>query len=215
MKRLNDTIRLTVLFAIIAASAVFVIRPAVPLNAQETPGQGAAASAESAPTAVSLKSPNRRMGLISSLVVQLLAKEHYTRRQMDAEYSGEVFDEYLRFLDPTHIFFLESDVEEFAKRKDDLARNAAAGNVQFAFDVFNARSLRIAEYRDFARDFLSKPVKYDPEETFRLDREDAPWPKDAAEQHDIWAKRLKNELIVARMSDRAAEEDAKEAAEAK
>ena len=106
-------------------------------------------------------------------------------------------------------------MEEFAKQKDDLARNAAAGNVQFAFDVFNARSLRIAEYRDFARDFLSKPIQYDPEETFRLDREDAPWPKTAAEQHDIWAKRLKNELIVARMSDRAAEEDAKEAAEAK
>ena len=216
MKRLNDTIRLTVLFAVIAASAVFVIRPAVPIYAQETtPGQGTAAPSESAPTSVSLKSPNRRMGLISSLVVQLLAKEHYTRRTMDATYSGEVFDEYLRYLDPTHIFFLQADVDEFAKQKDDLARNAAAGNVQFAFDVFNARSLRMAEYRDFARDFLSKPVKYDPEETFRLDREDAPWPKDVAEQHDIWAKRLKNELIVARMSDRAAEEDAKEAAEAK
>ena len=77
MKRLNDTIRLTVFFVMIAASAVFVIRPAVPLNAQETtPGQGTAAPAESAPTTVSLKSPNRRMGLISSLVVQLLAKEH-------------------------------------------------------------------------------------------------------------------------------------------
>ena len=91
MKRLNDTIRFTVFFAVIAASAVFVIRPAAPLCAQETTaGQGTAAPKESAPTTVSLKSPNRRMGLISSLVVQLLAKEHYTRRQMDAAYSGEV-----------------------------------------------------------------------------------------------------------------------------
>ena len=190
-----------------AAAAVFCMPHVPAFSAQDT--------ASSAPTSVSLKTPDRKMGLISSLVVQLLAKEHYTKRQMDAAYSGEVFDEYLRFLDPTHIFFLQSDVDAFAKSKDELAKKAAAGNVQFAFDVFNARSLRLAEYRDFVRDFLSKPVQYDPNETFHTDREDAPWPKDSAEQRDLWAKRIKNELIVARMSDKAAEEEAKEAAEEK
>ncbi len=193
--------------SVIAAAAV--ICPHVPsLSAQDA----AASSAASAPSEVSLKSPDRKMGLIASLVVQLLAKEHYTKRQMDAAYSGEVFDEYLRFLDPTHIFFLQEDIDGFAKSKDELARKAAAGDVQFAFDVFNMRSLRLAEYRDFARDFLSKPIQYDPDETYHIDREDAPWPKNAGEQHAIWAKRIKNELIVTRMSDKAAEEDAKEAA---
>jgi carboxyl-terminal processing protease len=196
-----------ILLSVIAAAAVFC--PHIPaLSAQD------ARPAASAPTEVSLKEPDRKMGLIASLVVQLLAKEHYTRRQMDAAYSGEVFDEYLRFLDPTHIFFLQEDIDGFAKFKDDLARKAAAGDVQFAFDVFNMRSLRLAEYRDFVRDFLSKPVQYDPDETYHIDREDAPWPKDAKEQHEIWSKRIKNELIVARMSDKAAEEDAKEAADA-
>ena len=191
----------------IAAAAVFV--PHTPaLSAQDSP-------AESAPTSVSLKRPDRKMGLISSLVVQLLAKEHYMKRQMDAAYSGEVFEEYLRTLDPTHIFFRQEDVDSFAAYKDDLARKAAAGDVQFAFDVFNVRSIRLAEYSDFARDFLSKPVKYDPDETYHIDREEAPWPKDIAEQHEIWAKRIKNELIVARMSDKAAEEEAREAEEEK
>jgi carboxyl-terminal processing protease len=192
------------LFSLIAAAAVAC--PHVPaLCAQDAPQSAA-------PSAVSLKKPDRKMGLIASLVVQLLAKEHYTKRQMDAAYSGEVFDEYLRFLDPTHIFFLQDDIDWFAKSKDELARKAAAGDVQFAFDVFNMRSLRLAEYRDFARDFLSKPIQYDPDETYHIDREDAPWPKDVKEQHGIWAKRIKNELIVARMSDKAAEEEAKESA---
>lgn len=195
-----------ILLSVIAAAAVFC--PHIPaLSAQD------AQPVASAPTEVSLKEPDRKMGLIASLVVQLLAKEHYTRRQMDAAYSGEVFDEYLRFLDPTHIFFLQEDIDGFAKFKDDLARKAAAGDVQFAFDVFNMRSLRLAEYRDFVLDFLSKPVQYDPDETYHIDREDAPWPKDAGEQHEIWSKRIKNELIVARMSDKAAEEEAKEAAD--
>ena len=195
------------LLSVIAAAAV--VCPHVPaLSAQETPPS----AASSAPSEVSLKKPDRKMGLIASLVVQLLAKEHYTRRQMDAAYSGEVFEEYLRFLDPTHIFFLQEDVDGFAKSKDELARKAAAGDVQFAFDVFNTRSLRLAEYRDFARDFLSRPIQYDPNETYHIDREDAPWPKNAEEQHAIWAKRIKNELIVTRMSDKAAEEEAKEAA---
>ena len=192
-------------FTMIAASAV--VCPFVPaLSAQNT------SSAASAPTSVSLKAPDRKMGLIASLVVQLLAKEHYTKRQMDDVYSGEVFDEYLRFLDPTHIFFLQEDIDSFAKSKDDLARKAAGGNVQFAFDVFNLRSIRLAEYRDFARDFLAKPIKYDPDETYHIDREDAPWPKTVEEQHELWEKRIKNELIVTRMSDKAAEEEAKEAA---
>ena len=195
--------------SLIAAAAVFC--PHVPaLTAQD-----AAKDAAADPSPVSLKNPDRKMGLIASLVVQLLAKEHYTRRQMDAAFSGEVFDEYLRFLDPTHIFFLQEDIDMFAKSKDELARKAAAGDVQIAFDIFNLRSLRLAEYRDFARDFLSKPVKYDPDETYHIDREDAPWPKNVEEQHALWTKRIKNELIVARMSDKAAEEEAKEAAEEK
>ena len=194
-----------ILLSVIAAAAV--VCPHVPvLSAQDEQ------TAASAPSAVSMKTPDRKMGLIASLVVQLLAKEHYTKPKMDAAFSGEVFDEYLRFLDPTHIFFLQEDIDGFSKSKDELARKAAAGDVQFAFDVFNTRSLRLAEYRDFARDFLSGPIQYDPNETYHIDREDAPWPKNAEEQHEIWAKRIKNELIVARMSDRAAEEESKEAA---
>ncbi len=198
----------TFFLSVIAAAAVFC--PHVPmLCAQDV------SSAASGPTSVSLKKPDRKMGLIASLVVQLLAKEHYTKRQMDAAFSGEVFDEYLRILDPTRIFFLQEDVDLFAESKAELARKAAAGDVQIAFDIFNLRSIRLAEYRDFARDFLSKPVQYDPNETYHIDREEAPWPKNVEEQHAIWAKRIKNELIVARMSDKAAEEEAKEAAEEK
>ena len=199
----------TKLFLSLIAAAVLC--PHVPvLTAQD-----AAKDEVSAPSSVSLKNPDRKMGLIASLVVQLLAKEHYTRRQMDAVFSGEVFDEYLRVLDPTRIFFLQEDVDMFAKSKDELARKAAAGDVQIAFDIFNLRSLRLAEYRDFAREFLSKPIQYNPDETYHIDREKAPWPKDKKEQQEIWTKRIKNELIVARMSDKAAEEEAKEAAEEK
>lgn len=192
----------------IAAAAVF--SPHIPALSAQTSAQQSAASE---PSPVSLKKPDRKMGQIASLVVQLLAKEHYTKRQMDATFSGEVFDEYLRILDPTRIFFLQEDVDMFAASKDVLARRAASGDVQIAFDIFNLRSIRLAEYRDFAHDFLSKPIQYDPNETYHIDREDAPWPKDAREQREIWAKRIKNELIVARMSDKAAEEEAKEAAE--
>ena len=196
--------------SVIAAAAVFC--PHVPVLSAQDGKPNALRDEASVPTSVTLKRPDRKMGLIASLVVQLLAKEHYTRRQMDAAFSGEVFDEYLRVMDPTRIFFLQEDVDMFAKSKDELAKKAAAGDVQIAFDIFNLRSIRLAEYRDFARDFLSKPVQYDPDETYHIDREDAPWPKDVKEQHEIWAKRIKNELIVARMSDKAAEEEAKEAA---
>ena len=200
-----------ILFSVVAAAALLFPHAPV-LSAQDAAG---GAPETSAPTPVSLKQPDRKMSLIASLVVQLLAKEHFTRRQMDATFSGEVFDEYLRFLDPTRIFFLQEDIDMFAKSKDDLARKAAAGDVQIAFDIFNLRSIRLAEYRDFAREFLSRPIQYDPDETYHIDREDAPWPKDVKEQREIWAKRIKNELIVARMSDKAAEEEAKEAAESK
>ena len=193
------------LFVTAASAVVF---PFVPAFSAQDDASGTA----SAPTPVFLKAPDRKMGLISYLVMQLLAKEHYTKRRMDAAYSGEVFDEYLRFLDPTHIFFQQEDIDLFAQSKGELARRAASGDVQFAFDVFNLRSIRLAEYRDFARDFLSRPIQYDPDETYHIDREDAPWPKTVEEQHELWAKRIKNELIVTRMSDKAAEEEAKETA---
>ena len=106
--------------SVIAAAAVFC--PHVPVLSAQDGKPDAIRKEASAPTSVTLKRPERKMGLIASLVVQLLAKEHYTRRQMDAAFSGEVFDEYLRFLDPTRIFFLQEDIDMFAKSKDDLAR---------------------------------------------------------------------------------------------
>ena len=69
---MNVFIRKTCAIFLIAATAASVSVVSAPsLSAQD-------AASSSPVTTVSLKSPDRKMGLISSLVVQLLAKEHYT-----------------------------------------------------------------------------------------------------------------------------------------
>lgn len=157
------------------------------------------------------KQSNRRLGLIASLTVQLLAKEHFSGRELDAKLSEQVFDEYLRTLDPSRIFFLKSDVDKFAQEyRDTIAAKAAKGNVDFAFEAFNLRSVRMKEYRDFVHEFLSKPVEYFPDETITADRTEAAWPATQEELHDLWSKRIKNDLITANLADQASAEDARE-----
>lgn len=155
------------------------------------------------------KVPDRHCSLIASLTVQLLAKEHYTGKKLDAELSRAVFDEYFRELDPNHIFFLKSDVDAFEQYRDTLASSAMRGNLDFAFSVYNLRTQRLREYRDFVHAYLSKEVKYNADEVFDYDRDDAAWPVTAEERRTIWEKRVKNTLIVANLSDRANEEKAK------
>ncbi len=154
-----------------------------------------------------LLKPTREMSAIASIVTTVIAKQHYQKKPLNAQTSRELFDLYLKSLDPQRVFFLQSDIDEFNYQRDQLCAQLQRGDVQFAFDVFNRLMERWKAYEAFAKEYLNGDIDFTVDESFEFDHSKAPWAKDENELKELWRKRIKNDLIVAILSDRATEQD--------
>ena len=75
-------------------------------------------------------------------VAKMLIEEHYLKRELNDEMSEKVFDRYLTYLDFNHVYFLQSDIDQFMAEKDNIDDYLRAGDVRIAnriFDVFLTR----------------------------------------------------------------------------
>ena len=147
--------------------------------------------------------PTSNMGSIATLLIRLAANQHYSGKRYDSELSTMIFDDYLKSLDPFHMFFLRSDVEKLAKDRKFLSAQLLKGDVTFAFEAFNLMVSRMAGYEKFAKELLSQEQNLSTDEEFDLEHDKAPYPADEKEMKDFWRRKILNDLIVLRLADRA------------
>lgn len=154
----------------------------------------------------------RDMETITALTIQVFSRFHYDSKRLDDAASEEIFKEFLQRLDPVVLFFRQSDVDQLKKDAENLRFKLASGKSDFAFQAYEILRKRLAEYEEFAAAMLSKDVDLTKNEEFVFDRSKAVWPKNDKEQHDLWARKIKNDIILAKLGDMAmaaAEKEAK------
>jgi len=72
------------------------------------------------------------------LTARMLERAHYSQMAFNDEVSSKFLDHYLDRLDPQHIYFFQSDVEEFNKwrtKLDEMTVNS--GDTSPAYIIFN------------------------------------------------------------------------------
>lgn len=149
------------------------------------------------------KKPTSNMGSIATLMIRLAANQHYSGKRYDSELSCMIFDDYLKRLDPFHMFFLQSDVMTLAKDRPFLSAQLLKGQVDFAFEAFNLLAARMTQYESFARELLARKQDLSTNEEFDLEHDKAPYPADEKEMKNFWRKKILNDLIILRLADRA------------
>jgi carboxyl-terminal processing protease len=125
----------------------------------------------------------------------LLARHHYKAMPLDDAMSEKIFDAYFKSLDGEKLFFLQSDVDQFApirNKLDDAIRNE---NITLPFVIYQAYQQRFSERIAYARELLKTKLDFTVDERFQLDREKAAWPKTEEEMRDLWRKRVKNDWL--------------------
>lgn len=134
---------------------------------------------------------------IVRIVAQLLRKQHYLKPAFNDELSEKFFDRYLDSLDNQHIFFLQSDLAEFEKYRDELddltmeTGDASAGRI-----IFNRFRERLEQQYDYAMDLLEhEEFDFTGDDRFQLDRKKAPRPKDLEAAKKLWRDRLRYEYL--------------------
>lgn len=143
---------------------------------------------------------------IAVAVRRHLEREHFLRRPIDDGIAKLWFDAFIEALDPMKVYFLQSDIDEFAAKRDTLDDSVKRGDVTFAYEVLARFLQRVDERLPVIERLIDAPHDFTQAESIVIDRDATTWAKSEAELEDTWRKRVKYDLLVQKMEETPAEE---------
>ena len=134
---------------------------------------------------------------IVKLVAQLLQVQHYSRMKFDNAVSSRFLDRYLDSLDNLHIYFTQSDLDEFEKYRFELdALAVEKGDSTPARVVFNRFRQHLSQQFDYVQELLkNEKFEFTGKDRFVIDRKKLARPRDMTEAHQLWRDRLRFEYL--------------------
>ncbi|MBE9547974.1 MAG: carboxy terminal-processing peptidase [Proteobacteria bacterium] len=142
----------------------------------------------------------------SHLAVSFLTNWHYKDVQLDDELSSQILDQYIETLDPNRAYFLSADItgmEKWRLQLDDALRH---DDLDAAFDIFNLYVLRVKNRIQFAREQLNQPMDFSVAENYQFNRTESAWITDGKAWDEQWRKRVKNDWLRLKLTDKEADE---------
>ncbi|HET7396351.1 MAG TPA: carboxy terminal-processing peptidase [Gammaproteobacteria bacterium] len=153
----------------------------------------AASSLSAAPLPVI--SPQPRETLVDQAIAGLLTRYHYGHAALNSTLSEQIFKHYLEDLDPSRSYFLQSDIDSFAKYRDELADAIRRGNLRPAFNMYNVYQTRVSERIAYALSLLDHEPDFTVKDSYTYDRRKTPWAKTPAEMNTLWQQRVKGDAL--------------------
>ncbi|TXD97059.1 tail-specific protease [Psychrobacter frigidicola] len=134
--------------------------------------------------------------LTTRQVAALLDRSHYLNQPLDSKMGTEILTMYIDSLDPNHILFLQSDVDEFNKKYgNEFGNRLKRGDLSAGVDIFERYRQRSKEYFALSTKLLKTKLDLTGKETIILDREKLGHFKTKKAQQDYWTRQLKFQLI--------------------
>lgn len=178
----NDVKRLTTLFILLLSSSLgwAAVRPAESLALE----------------------PRMDQTYATNLATRFLTNYHYKDTRLDDSLSSRILDQYLELLDPNRSYFLATDIREFEDFRNGLDDALRHSDLQPAFEIFNVYVDRVRERIDYARKAIHQPMDFTIDEYYEFDRSEAPWAANRAELDELWRKRVKNDYLRLKLTDK-------------
>ncbi len=134
---------------------------------------------------------NDKDKLLLDLITYVLEKGHYEPKDINDEFSVQVFEDFIDVLDPTKRYFMEEDIHEFEQYKFQLDDQIKNTDISFFDLVYNRLMVRMEDARKIYKDVLTDPFDYSADETIEIDYEKQQFVNTKAELKERWRKQLK------------------------
>jgi len=131
----------------------------------------------------------------TEIILHIIDTYHYKKRPLDDLLSSRILENYLKSLDPNRSFFLQADINEFEKFRDQLDDDLREPELTPAFEIFRRYRQRVAERVSFATAQLDGNFDFQANESFYYDRRKEPWADSDATLDEYWRKRVKNDVL--------------------
>ncbi|MBQ4818790.1 carboxy terminal-processing peptidase [Aquimarina sp. MMG016] len=129
--------------------------------------------------------------LLIDLISYVLSKGHYDAKDMNDDFSKEVFADYIDALDPLKRYFYKSDIVEFKKYEKLLDDQIRDKNITFFNLTYERLQKRMLEARSLYQEILERPFNYEKDESINTDYESLSYASNKAEMKDRWRLQLK------------------------
>jgi len=129
--------------------------------------------------------------VLLTILRYVLTEGHYEPTDINNIFSNDVYNNFLRNLDPSKRYFLQSDIDEFSKFQyliDDQIKNE---DLSFFFLVYNRFKERSDESKLYYKEILSQPFDFELDEVLDVDYEKSTFAKNKEQLANVWAKQLK------------------------
>jgi len=134
--------------------------------------------------------PNKDKLLIQ-IITLALEQLHFEPKDLNDEFSNDVYNTFLNEVDPLKRYFLKSDIEEFDRYKNQLDDQIKAYDVSF-FNLVHERLIkRIDDTRSIYKEILEKPFNFSKEESLNTDYEALDYVKNKKRLKERWRLQLK------------------------
>jgi carboxyl-terminal processing protease len=156
------------------------------------------------------KNDDEKMSTIMVSVKNTLSYLHYSPKTINDAYSQEVYKHYFEMVDSSKRYFLQSDMDEFAKHQTKLDDYLNQGDLTFYKLTIDRLYQRVDEIDKITQGILSKPINLNEDETLILEPKIKKNAKNQAELASEWKKYIKYNILQEMESLTAKEEMQKE-----
>ncbi len=133
--------------------------------------------------------------LLIQLITYVLEEGHFTPKELNDEFSEQVFAAYLDQLDPFKRYFYASDIKEFEVFKDKIDDQLKSYDLSF-FNMTHERLLqRIEESQMIYKEVLASSFDYNIDEDINTEYKKLTYVKSKKDMRDRWRTQLKFSTI--------------------
>lgn len=156
-----------------------------------------ACASDSTKVAIKALEPEPQHPTVYGTAMQLIASYHYQKPQINDQFSSKALDNYLKHIDPSRVYFLKSDVDRFEKYRYSLDESVFSGDLTAAYEIFNRYQDRLKSRLAFAMQALNDSTRFDfsKNDSFMIEREQAPYAQTEEELNQLWMLKLKYECL--------------------
>ena len=141
-----------------------------------------------------VKDPKKDKVLIAVLN-HILTKGHYLPKQINDDFSEQVFTSFIDGLDPTKRYFTQEDIKEFSKYKYQIDNQIKSADLTFYNLVYGRFTQKIKKAKIYYSQILEQPFNFLKKEIIDLDYKKVPFATNENELIDYWRKQLKLNTI--------------------
>lgn len=129
--------------------------------------------------------------LLIEVITYVLQRGHYDPKDINDTFSENVLNNFIEGIDGQHRFFLQSDINNFRRYKNEIDDQIKEADVSFFNMAYERLVSRMDQVKAFYGELLDQPFDFSTQDSINLNFEEIPYARTLNGLKNRWRKRFK------------------------